>query len=107
MLFRLIRMARAVVFPSLYEGFGLPALEAIQLGTPVLTSNLSSLPEVVGNAGLQVDPYSADAIAQGFIKMETDENLYREMLSAAPAQVSKFSDVAYLDRLTQMYSRIV
>lgn len=107
MLFRLIRMARAVVFPSLYEGFGLPALEAIQLGTPVLTSNLSSLPEVVGNAGLQVDPYSANAIAQGFIKMETDENLYREMLSAAPAQVSKFSDEAYLDRLTQMYSRIV
>ncbi|GLV28246.1 hypothetical protein TomTYG75_07690 [Sphingobium sp. TomTYG75] len=107
MLFRLIRMARAVVFPSLYEGFGLPALEAIQLGTPVLTSNLSSLPEVVGNAGLQVDPYSTDEIAQGFIKLETDENLYRQILSAAPAQISKFSDEAYLDRLTQMYSRIV
>ena len=57
------RLARAFVFPSLYEGFGLPPLEAMACGTPVVTSNVSSLPEVAGGAALLVDPYDADAIA--------------------------------------------
>ena len=59
----LIRGARAVVFPSLYEGFGLPVLESMVLGTPVVTSRESSVPEIAGDAALLVDPYSTDDIA--------------------------------------------
>ena len=59
----LYRLARVFVFPSLYEGFGLPPLEAMASGTPVITSNVSSLPEVVGDAAMLIDPYEPDAIA--------------------------------------------
>ena len=59
----LYRLAAVFVFPSLYEGFGLPPLEAMASGTPVITSNVSSLPEVVGDAALLIDPYDPDAIA--------------------------------------------
>ena len=61
------RLARAFVFPSLYEGFGLPPLEAMACGTPVVTSNVSSLPEVAGGAALLVDPHDTDAIADGIV----------------------------------------
>src|SRR5205823_9568951 len=59
------RLAGVFVFPSLYEGFGLPPLEAMASGTPVVTSNVSSLPEVAGDAALLVDPYSPDGVAGG------------------------------------------
>lgn len=68
------------VYPSLYEGFGLPPLEAMACGTPVITSNTSSLPEVVGNAGLMVDPYDFDALADKMYQILTDDGL-RNMLS--------------------------
>src|SRR5438045_7204598 len=61
------RLAGVFVFPSLYEGFGLPPLEAMASGTPVVTSNVSSLPEVAGDAALLVDPYEPAAIADGKI----------------------------------------
>jgi len=61
----LMNGARALVFPSLYEGFGLPVLEAMACGCPVVTSNISSLPEVAGEAGILVDPYSVEDIARG------------------------------------------
>ena len=65
----LYRLASVFVFPSLYEGFGLPPLEAMASGTPVVTSNVSSLPEVVGDAAVLVDPYSPEAIAEGILKV--------------------------------------
>ena len=61
----LYRLASVFVFPSLYEGFGLPPLEAMASGTPVVTSNVSSLPEVTGDAAMLIDPYDASAIASG------------------------------------------
>jgi glycosyltransferase involved in cell wall biosynthesis len=68
----LYRLAGVFVFPSLYEGFGLPPLEAMASGTPVVTSNVSSLPEVAGNAAVLVDPYNASAIADGIYRVLTD-----------------------------------
>lgn len=106
MLFRLIRAARAVLFPSIYEGFGLPALEAIQLGTPVITANVSSLPEVVGEAGLQVDPYSTEAIASAIRCLDYNLPLYDRLRAAAPAQASRFTDAAFLARIYSVYERL-
>ena len=71
-LISLIQGARAVLFPSIYEGFGLPVVKSMFLGTPVLTSNVASLPEVAGNAALLVDPYSVDEIAKGIRALDVD-----------------------------------
>ena len=71
----LYRLASVFVFPSLYEGFGLPPLEAMASGTPVVTSNVSSLPEVVGDAAILVDPYDPDSIADGMKQALEDTDL--------------------------------
>ena len=71
------RLAGVFVFPSLYEGFGLPPLEAMASGTPVVTSNVSSLPEVVGDAAVLVDPYDPEAIADGIYRVLTDDGAAR------------------------------
>jgi glycosyltransferase involved in cell wall biosynthesis len=70
---RLIRLARVMAYPSLYEGFGLPALEAMALGTVIVASSASSLPEVVGDAGLLPDPTSVDEIAAAIERAQDDE----------------------------------
>lgn len=67
--------AEVFVFPSFYEGFGLPPLEAMACGTPVVVSNVASLPEVVGDAGVYVDPYDVNDIAHGIYRVLTDEDL--------------------------------
>lgn len=77
---KLIKGAKMLVFPSLYEGFGMPPLEAMACGTPVLVSNAASLPEVVGDAGLQVDPFSIDDIKNG-IKLLLEDEIKRSELS--------------------------
>lgn len=83
--------ASAFAYPSLYEGFGLPPLEAMTAGTPVLTSNISSLPEVVGDAALLVDPLSVEAIADGLTQLLTDEALCTRLRAAGPARAAEFS----------------
>lgn len=71
----LLSTADALVWPSLWEGFGLPPLEAMACETPVLSSNVSSLPEVIGEAGLLVDPHSVDDISRGMLRLAKDEKL--------------------------------
>src|SRR6185436_18739860 len=71
----LYRLASVFAFPSLYEGFGLPPLEAMACGTPVVTSKISSMPEVVGDAALLVDPYDAADIAQAMGRLLDDQTL--------------------------------
>ncbi len=71
----IMKLAKVFAWPSLYEGFGLPVLEAMAVGTPVLTSNVSSLPEVAGDSALLVDPYSVGDIAKGLSLLLTDSNL--------------------------------
>jgi glycosyltransferase involved in cell wall biosynthesis len=87
----LYRMASAFAFPSLYEGFGLPPLEAMACGTPVVTSRISSLPEVVGDAAVLVDPYSVESIAEGLRQALSDETLRQELRRKGLARSATFS----------------
>ena len=87
----LLSGALAFVFPSLYEGFGIPVLEAGACGVPVITSNTSSLPEVAGDAALLVDPHDVDAIAEAMSRLVTDEALRAELSRRGLANVKRFS----------------
>ena len=102
----LYRLARVFVFPSLYEGFGLPPLEAMASGTPVLSSNVSSLPEVLGDAALLVDPYSADAIADGIVRLLTDEALRATLKARGLAKVREYSWEASVRKVLEIYEEI-
>lgn len=83
--------AVALVFPSLYEGFGFPALEAMHCGTPVLCSNTSSLPELVGDAALLTDPLDVDGIAVGMARLATDATLRAVLVERGRAQAARFT----------------
>lgn len=87
----LINRAIALVFPSLWEGFGLPVLEAMACGTPVITSNLSSMPEVAGDAALLVDPYNEAAIADAMKAIVTDSQLREQLRQKGLDRASHFS----------------
>jgi glycosyltransferase involved in cell wall biosynthesis len=82
--------AAAFVFPSLYEGFGLPAVEAMAWGTPVIASNTSSLPEVVGDAGILVDPRDVDALAEAMTRVLDDSALSERLVTAGRVQAAHF-----------------
>ncbi len=86
----LYRYAEAFLFPSLFEGFGLPVLEAFACHCPVLTSNSSSLPEVAGQGAILVDPYSVEAIAEGIEKI-SEKQVQRKLVRAGETQLKKFS----------------
>jgi len=83
--------AELFVFPSLYEGFGFPVLEAMACGTPVICSNVSSLPEVAGSAALQVDPRDSTALAAAISRVLDDPSLREQMRSDGLAQAGRFS----------------
>ncbi|MGH2691286.1 MAG: glycosyltransferase family 4 protein [Actinomycetota bacterium] len=87
----LLTGAEALVFPTLYEGFGFPLLEAMACGTPVLTSNVSSLPEVAGGAALLVDPLDEEAIAQGIGRLISDAPFRQRLIEAGNRRVELFS----------------
>lgn len=72
--------AEAFVYPSFYEGFGFPVLEAMRLGCPVVTSKTSACPEIAGDAAVLVDPYSAESIAEGMLKMSDDQSLRTQLI---------------------------
>lgn len=105
LLVRLIRNAKAVTFPSIAEGFGLPVLEAMQLGTPVLTSRDGALGEVAGDAALLVDPFDTGDIAGGLRALDDDEVLRAGLAAAGPVRAAMFSQDAYLARLREVYAR--
>ena len=102
----LIRGARAIVFPSLYEGFGLPVLEAMVLGTPVITSRESSLPEIAGDAALLVDPYDADDIARAITTIVNNADLRAELSQRGKLQAAKFSVERYRERVAALYNSL-
>jgi glycosyltransferase involved in cell wall biosynthesis len=107
LLMRLVRGAKAVAFPSLYEGFGLPVLEAMMLGTPVLTSTSSSLPEIVGEAAIKDDPYSVGEIAAALRRLDGDAALRSELSEAGKARAAEYDMASYQRRLSGMYTQVM
>ncbi len=100
------RLAGVFVFPSLYEGFGLPPLEAMASGTPVVTSNVSSLPEVAGDAAVLVDPYDPHAIADGIHRVLTDEGVRRDLRQKGLARANQFSWAESVRRIHDIYMAV-
>ena len=103
----LYNAASLFVYPSLYEGFGLPALEAMACGTPVVASNQSALPEVVGQAGLLVDPRDAEAIAAAMSQILSQPNLQQQLAQAGLIQAAKFTWEGMATRLLQLYHNLI
>jgi glycosyltransferase involved in cell wall biosynthesis len=102
----LYRLAAVFVFPSLYEGFGLPPLEAMASGTPVVTSNVSSMPEVTGGAALLIDPYDPDAIAGGIRRVLTDQALRDDLRARGLARAREFSWARSAERVRAIYDEV-
>jgi glycosyltransferase involved in cell wall biosynthesis len=99
-------VAKIFVFPSLYEGFGLPPLEAMAHGTPVVTSNTSSLPEVVGNAALMVNPENVFEIRRGLQQALLDTEVRAGMKERGYAQAQRFSWNSSVARILNIYREV-
>jgi glycosyltransferase involved in cell wall biosynthesis len=88
---KIVGSAFALVFPSQFEGFGIPIVEAMKAGIPVITSNISSMPEIAGNAALFVDPFNPESIADAMISLSTSQTLYDDLKIKALQRVKNFS----------------
>ncbi len=99
--------ASCFVFPSLYEGFGLPVLEAMRCGTPVITSNVSSLPEVAGDAALTVDPYDVEAIADALERIVSSPSLCETLVSRGYERARQFTWEASAQHLLDIYAQLL
>ncbi|MBI2863228.1 MAG: glycosyltransferase family 4 protein [Chloroflexi bacterium] len=106
-LLALYNTARLLVFPSLYEGFGLPPLEAMACGLPVVCANTSSLPEVVGDAALMVEPTDAAALAGAILRAATDEDLRRSLRERGLRQAAKFTWQTTAEQTLAVYRAVL
>ena len=102
----LVRGARGTLFPSLYEGFGLPVLESMMLGTPVLASRAGSLPEIAGDAAVLADPYDINDMARALRVLDGDADLRAELSLRGVERAADFSPAAYAKRLRSLYRDI-
>jgi glycosyltransferase involved in cell wall biosynthesis len=96
----------AFVYPSIYEGFGLPPLEAMNCGTPVITSNLTSIPEVVGDAGMLINPYNETELQDAILKMLGDENLRNDFIRKGLIRAKDFSWKATAEKTFEVYKKV-
>lgn len=96
----------AFVYPSLYEGFGLPPLEAMSCGTPVITSNITSIPEVVEDSGILINPYNENELTEALEKLLNDENLRRTFGEKGLKQASKFSWQETAKKTCEAYEKV-
>lgn len=99
--------AELFVFPTLYEGFGIPVIEAQKCGIPVLTSNVSALPEVGGDAALYVNPYDESEIKQGIIKLLNDQTLREEIINKGYHNAERFSWKSSAEQLNRVVEGII
>jgi glycosyltransferase involved in cell wall biosynthesis len=100
---QLFAAASALVFPSLHEGFGIPPLEAMKLGVPVLTSETGSLREVVGDAGLLVDPRKPVELAKAMLELASSKELQLELKRRGKERVQSFSFSAEVSKLAEVF----
>ncbi|MES2884497.1 MAG: glycosyltransferase family 1 protein [Pseudomonadota bacterium] len=107
LLVSLIRSARALVFPSVYEGFGLPVIEAMLLGTPVLSATTGSIPELAGDAALLVDPYDSQALAEAIRGLDGNDALRSELSARGTRRAAYFAPERYAERVGALYSRLL
>lgn len=103
----LYRKAAMLVYPSLYEGFGLPVLEAMSLGCPVITSKVSSLPEVGGDAAMYVDPLDTEAIAEAMTNLLADEPRRASMAQKGVERARTFSWEACAEQTVELYEQLL
>jgi len=94
-------------FPSLYEGFGIPVLEAMACGTPVVTSNVSALPEVAGDAGLLVDPYDTEAISQALAELLENQARRDELARRGLERARRFTWHQVAEQTVRVYKEIL
>lgn len=99
--------AKVIIFASLYEGFGIPILEAFACGTAVITSNVSSMPEVGGQAAIYVDPLNVESIAGGIVKVSRDEKLRKNLVAAGRERNKLFTWEKTAQKVTEVYSKLV
>ena len=99
----LFAASKAFIFPSLYEGFGIPVLEAMSAGTPVITTKLTSIPEVAGNAALFVDPHRSETLMQALEAVSTNRNLAMDLIDKGRKQARKFSWDRTAEETLQFY----
>ena len=102
----LLQHATVFVYPSLYEGFGLPLLEALSMGVPAITSNISSLPEVAGSGAIQVDPYDTSAIYEALRELLSDKKMRTELAVKAKAQSRMFCWQKTAEKTIQVYEAV-
>jgi glycosyltransferase involved in cell wall biosynthesis len=102
---RLYSGAAFLAYPSIVEGFGLPILEAMSVGCPVLTSNVSSMPEVAGDAAFYVDPFDVDSIAQGLVQLASDSDLRDKLAGAGYERVKSFTWDKMAENILAVYER--
>jgi glycosyltransferase involved in cell wall biosynthesis len=103
----LYNLAWVFAYPSIYEGFGLPALEALACGTPVLTANNSSLPEVVGEAALLVPAEEVGAIANGLARLVADESLHAQLRAAGPLRARRYTWEQAAQQVLSCYRQVM
>jgi len=99
--------AACVAFPSLYEGFGFPVLEGMACGVPVMTSNVSSLPEVAGDAAMMIDPYNLDAMIETLQSLLTDESRRKVLIERGYRQAKQFTWERSATQLLQIYQQML
>ena len=96
-----------LLMPSLYEGFGLPILEAMACGVPVITSNISSLPEVAGDAAILIDPADPAALRDAIIAVDADSTLREQLVESGYRQAGKFSWQRSASQLLSVYRSLL
>ena len=103
----LYKGAFCFVFPSLYEGFGLPPIEAMSFDCPVITSKVSSLPEVCGDAAIYVDPYDSDDIRKGIEKLINNPDIRSKLIESGKERIKMFSMENYKEKLYKAYTKVI